>query len=156
MPKTTGSRHYTANMIGSHAESQQHIHSINKCNDPNLACVDFMIVQPAKLYISCKPNTFCSAALIASGLCLTASTRRGWCCWMKCVLIVKLTWHFISILPVRFTPENVISSLMWFHRHWFPYGKGLNSPSLQLNSEEWNYRTISRNIAWKWSFALST
>ena len=59
------------NMIGSRAESQLHIHSIN--NDPNLACADYlpMIVWPAKLCISCKPDTFCSAA---SDLCLIAST----------------------------------------------------------------------------------
>ena len=75
MPRATGSGH-TANMIGSRAESQLHIHSINKCNDPNLAIADYlpMIVWRAKLYISCKPDTFCSVALIASDLCLTAST----------------------------------------------------------------------------------
>ena len=66
-------------MIGSSAESQLHIHSINKRNDPNLAFADYLpiIVWPAKLYISHKPDTFCFAALIASDLCLTASTRRG-------------------------------------------------------------------------------
>ena len=55
---------------------QLHIHSINEWNDPNLACEDYlpMIVWPAKLYISHKPDTFRSAALIASDLCLTAST----------------------------------------------------------------------------------
>ena len=86
---------HAANMIGRSAESQQHIHSINKCNDPNLNCADYLpwyIVWPAKLYISRKPDTFCSAALIASALCLTASTRRGWCL-MEWVLIARLTWH---------------------------------------------------------------
>ena len=93
MPRPTVSGHYTANMSGSHAESQQHIHSINKCNDLNLACVDYlpMIVWLAKLYVSHKPDMFCSAALIGSSLCLTAST---WCCWMEWVSIVRLTWIF--------------------------------------------------------------
>ena len=42
MPRPTGSGHYTANRIGSRAESQLHIHSSNKCNDRNMACADYL------------------------------------------------------------------------------------------------------------------
>ena len=51
------------------------------------------------IYVSQARYTFCSAALIASDLCLTASTGRGWCCLMEWVSIVRLTWHlFLSYL----------------------------------------------------------
>ena len=85
MPRPTGSGH---TLLWSHAESQMHIHSINKCSDPNLACADYLsvIVWPAKLDIYRKPDTFCSAALIASNLCLTASSMDNF--------MIDVWWNF--------------------------------------------------------------
>ena len=114
MPRPAGSAWaHTANMIGSHAESQLHIHSINKCIDPNLACADHlpMIVWPAKLYTH-KPDTFCSAALIASDLDSMSHSHY----WKRLMLLngmsldCEVNMAFISILPVRFTLDKPISS----------------------------------------------
>ena len=67
-----------------------------------------MIVWPAKLYISHKPDTFCSVALIASDLCLAASTRRA-----RLMLLNGMSLDCgtnMTILPVRFTLEKANSS----------------------------------------------
>ena len=63
-------------MVGSHAERQPHIHSTNKPNIENLICEYHlpMIVWPARL--SCSPELFCSAALIASSFYLV--TNKKW------------------------------------------------------------------------------
>ena len=119
------------NMIGSRAESQLHIHSINKCNDPNLACADYLpsIVWPAKLvyiyiYVSqARYILFCSID------CFRFMSHSQY--WKRLMLLngmsldCEANMAFISILPVRFTLDKAISSWMWFRRHWFPYGKGI-------------------------------
>ena len=92
---------HTANMIGSRAESQLHIHSINKCNDPNLAFADYlpMIVWPAN-YI-CLANyryiLFCS--IDCFWFMSHSKYQKTLISLMEWFSIVRLTWHlFLSYL----------------------------------------------------------
>ena len=83
---------HTANMIWSRAESQLHI---NKCSDPNLAFADYlpMIVWPAKLYIASQIHSVLQHWLVPIYVSQPVLYRRGWCCWMEWVSIVRLTWR---------------------------------------------------------------
>ena len=120
-------------MVGSHAERQPHIHSINEGN--NLTCAD-MIVWPARL--SCSPDLFCSAALIASSFCLVTNTRIGWWSW---VLIMRLTWHFYLSGQVRsWRSEQFMNVILptLTDCSWFPYSKGISTPA-----RSWIWRSVT-------------
>ena len=126
-------------MVGSRAERQQHIHSISKCNDENLACADYLptIVWPVRQ--SCSSDLFCSAALITSSF-VTTNSRRGWWSWIEQVLIMRLTWHFYITCQVRsWRSKQFMNVILQTLIDWFPYGKGIltHHPSSQkLNLEE--------------------